>query len=146
MDDIAVMGVATVVIGIPAVAAVLAILTAFLGALLLDRRKMLLASGYILACTAAAFVTDTLWTGSSMPASNPVPWIVAVAVFVFVVVLLVSRRGVKVISDLESQRVEFMGGIVHDLRNPLTGVIGAATVLYEQARSWAKKRQQKWSG
>ncbi|MBK5268536.1 MAG: HAMP domain-containing histidine kinase [Acidimicrobiia bacterium] len=127
--DIVVMGVSMVAIGIPGVAAALAILAAFLVAILLDRRMTVLLSGYILACVATVSVTDSFEIGWSLAVPKEAPWVVLTTMFVFVVVSVVSRRVVETIGELESQRAQFMGGIVHDLRNPLTGVVGAAAVL-----------------
>ncbi len=127
--DITAMGVAMVVVGIPTVAAVLAIIMTFLAALLLDRRKAALVSTYIVAWAAAAYVANTLWVEPTEPASNPVPWVASITLFGVVLVLVVSRRVVELIGELEILRAQFLGGVAHDLRNHLTAVTGAAAVL-----------------
>lgn len=131
LADITVMGIAMVLIGIPTVAAVLAIVMTFLAALLLDRRKAALVSIYIVGWAAAAYVVSTLRVELSEPAANPVPWIASITVFGVVMVLVVARRVVELIGDLEILRAQFLGGVAHDLRNPLTGVIGVASLVRE---------------
>lgn len=131
LADVTVMGVAMVLIGIPTVAAVLSIVMTFLAALLLDRRKAVLVSIYIVGWAAAAYVVSALRVELSEPAANPVPWIASITVFGVVMVLVVARRVVELIGELETLRAQFLGGVVHDLRNPLAGVIGAASLVRE---------------
>jgi len=129
--DITVMGISLVLIGIPAVVAVMAVVLTFLTALLLDRRTSVLVSIYLLVWVAAAYAVDALRVESTRPASSPVAWIGAGTVIAVVLVLVVSHRVVGLIGELEVVRAQFMGGVVHDLRNPLSAVIGAAAVLRE---------------
>jgi signal transduction histidine kinase len=131
LADITVMGISLAVIGIPTVAALLAVVMVFLAAILLDRKSALFVAVYILAWTATAYVTDALRTQPTEPAMNIVPWMAAGILFAVAVVLVVSRQVVELIAELEIVRAEFLGGIVHDLRNSLSGVIGAAAVLQE---------------
>jgi len=129
--DITVLGISLVLIGIPEVVAVMAVVLTFLTALLLDRRTSVLVSIYLLAWVAVAYAVDALRVEQTLPASNPVPWIGAGTVIAVVLVLVVSHRVVGLIGELETVRAQFMGGMVHDLRNPLSAVIGAAAVLRE---------------
>ena len=131
MMDVTAMGISMVVIGVPTVGAVLAIIMTFLAALLLDRRQAALVSLFILAWATLAYVADVLRIEPTRPASDAVPWIASVTVFGVILVLLVSRSVVDLIGELETLRAQFLGGVVHDLRNPLAGVIGAAAVLHE---------------
>lgn len=129
--DVTVMGVAMVVVGIPTVAVVLVIIMTFYSALLLDRRQGTLVSIYMMAWATVAYLASILRAEPTVPATDPTPWIVSITVFATVLVLIVSRRVVELIGELESLRVRFLGGVAHDLRNPLTAVTGAAAVLHE---------------
>jgi signal transduction histidine kinase len=131
MMDVTAMGISMVVVGVPTVGAVVAIIMTFLAALLLDRRRATLVSLFVLAWAALAYVVDVLRIEPTAPASNAVPWIASVTVFGVILVLAVSRSVVDLIAELETLRAQFLGGVVHDLRNPLAGVIGAAAVLQE---------------
>lgn len=131
MMDVTVMGVAMVVIGIPTVAAVLAIIMTFYSGLLLERGLAVLVSTYMLAWATVAYVVSILRAEPTVAATDPTLWIVSITVFAVVLVLIVARRMVESISELENLRVRFLGGVAHDLRNPLTAVIGAAAVLHE---------------
>jgi signal transduction histidine kinase len=131
MMDATAMGISMVVVGVPTVGAVVAIIMTFLAALLLDRRRATLVSLFVLAWAALAYVADVLRIEPTVPASNAVPWIASVTVFGVFLVLAVSRSVVDLIAELETLRAQFLGGVVHDLRNPLAGVIGAAAVLQE---------------
>ncbi|VAW07441.1 Two-component system sensor histidine kinase [hydrothermal vent metagenome] len=131
MMDVTAMGISMVVVGVPTVGAVIAIIMTFLAALLLDRRQAALVSLFILAWATLAYVADVLRIEPTRPASDAVPWIASVTVFGVILVLVVSRSVVDLIGELETLRAQFLGGVVHDLRNPLAGVIGAAVVLQE---------------
>lgn len=131
MMDVTAMGISMVMVGVPTVGAVIAIIMTFLAALLLDRRQAVLVTLFILAWATLAYVADVLRIEPTRPASDAVPWIASVTVFGIILVLLVSRSVVDLIGELETLRAQFLGGIVHDLRNPLAGVIGAASVLHE---------------
>lgn len=128
--DVTAMGLGMAFIGIPTVASVLAIVLTFMASLLLGRWESFFVAGYAMTWAFLAYLfEDTVRRQSTGPWVNPDPWIVSVTVFGVVMVLVLSRRVVDLIGELESVRAQFMGGVAHDLRNPLTGVIGAASML-----------------
>ncbi len=128
--DVTAMGLAMVLIGIPTVASVLAIVLTLMASLLLGRRESLLVAAYAMTWAFLAYLfEDAIRRQPTGPWDNPDPWIVSVTVFGVVMVLVVSSRVMDLIGELETVRAQFMGGVAHDLRNPLTGVIGAASIL-----------------
>ncbi|MDP3983620.1 MAG: HAMP domain-containing sensor histidine kinase [Acidimicrobiia bacterium] len=128
--DVTAMGLAMVFIGIPTVASVLAIVLTLMASLLLGRRESFFVAGYALTWAFLAYLFhDTVRRQPTGPWANPDPWIVSVTVFGVVMVLVVSRRVVDMIAELETVRAQFMSGVAHDLRTPLTGVIGTASML-----------------